>query len=288
MVAEPSPGRPPARPLVLTMSLLAFAALLPGGLPGQEPRPPRYPVDIQRSAGGRELLGLRKENGFEDLEKEVTFIIDPRAGKKESSAYRPDDPALQSIESTDLKVLLDPGAGMKVVAQQAVKEVFDSFFKLIQREDKAAYRTDLLDVLRATGDPARLLVTVETRFAVRPPGAGGGGKGRLECRVALKAFKLKLAADASLSRSYANLTSCELLYEDSATGDVPLEAYADPVLLAKASVVDALRNGLAVTFCMSPGVRESLSEASVMESRGKSILGDSISPFPPVAGGPRP
>src|ERR1041384_3918838 len=83
-------GRPPTGPILAMVFLAAPAALFA--------QAPRYPTDIQRSAGGRETLGLRKENGFEDVEREVTFIVDPRISRKDSPAYRPDDPAPPPLE----------------------------------------------------------------------------------------------------------------------------------------------------------------------------------------------
>jgi hypothetical protein len=260
--------------LALLLASLGAAGLRPS-LEGAEP--PAPPTDIQRSAAGRETLGLTEANGFADFERSITFIIDPRTGVKDSTAYRPAEPGLLPIESTELKGLLEERGG-KLVAQQAVKEVFDSFFKLLSRDDQANFKTDLFDVLRIPVPPGEVLVTVGARFGVlRGKDAAAAGRGgRLECRVALKAFRLEVQPDDA-SKLYSNLASCEILFEDQATGSVPLGAQSDPALLAKAAVIDALRKKIAVSFSRSRSVREALGAASPPEGAKNAAIGASTS-----------
>jgi hypothetical protein len=268
-------GRPCRSSRAVLFASLCAAALWPSLPEGAEP--PATPTDIQRSAAGRETLGLTEANGFTDLERSVTFIIDPRNALKDSTAYRPAEPGLLPIESTELKGLLEERGG-KLVAQQAVKEVFDSFFKLLSRDDQATFKADLFDVLRLPVPPGEVLVTVGARFGVHrgKEAAAAGRGGRLECRVALKAFQLEAQPDEG-SKLYSNLASCKILFEDQATGSVPLGAYADPALLAKAALIDALRNKIAVSFSRSRSIREALGGSLPAGGAKNAVIGDSNS-----------
>ena len=256
--------------IAILPAFLSLCGVARRPLEGAEPPPP---TDIQRSAAGRETLGLTEANGFADFERSITFIVDPRNALKDSSAYRPARPGLLPIGSTELKELLEVRGG-RIVAQQAVKEVFDSFFKLINRDDKANFKTDLLDVLRLPLIPGEVLVTVGAQFGVRRGKGEAAGAGSLECLVVLKAFKLKLQPEES-SKLYANLASCEIFYEDEATGSVPLGSYPDPALLAKAALIDALRNKIAVSISRSRPLREALGGSLHPEGAKDSVIGDS-------------
>jgi hypothetical protein len=74
-----------ARSRIPPLALLAALASCPG-IRGQEK--PEYPTDIQRSARGLEKLGIADVVGLDATREEMVFLIDPRAGRKDSSAYQ--------------------------------------------------------------------------------------------------------------------------------------------------------------------------------------------------------
>ena len=65
--------------------------------------------------------------------------------------------------------------------------------------------------------------------------------------------RAKIADSDSALSKLSDLTYCELIFADEATGSLPLSFFEEsPEDAVRAVVIDAFRRKLAVTFCMNP------------------------------------
>lgn len=269
------------RSVCVWLGMIAGLALLasPAVLMSQAAEEP--PPDTLREGLGYVLHeGATKAEGFYQMQKPVYYLLDPGLGEKESFGILPDDDKATSrpaasrasdprkeIPTSWSLILEQDKARQGLIIENQVRDVFDDFFKYAcQRPQRMPSLKEFLETTVAKEGEVRPLFAVGVDFE-----AHGPSREVLHCEVELRLFRVELKPSDFHAR--ADLTRCELIYRDRASGQVSLasfrgrqgeaggaegnneEAEREAAKRAvRAAVIQALRNGLAVNFCLNPRI----------------------------------
>ncbi len=264
---ETAVSRVPRIAAITTLALAASIPVLPAGERGQDrSNPCDYPATLIGASGqdGVRILHLEKGIGFHQLEGPLNYFIDPGLG-----TYGPEgkaSPGLRDLSESMKPLIEAPAGGGKPRILVPIQQAIDEFMKLVSKRPPERW-SSLKDFL--TNSPPlqrrvhRIWITFGLRFWIRKAPAGE----ELQCRLELRAFKAKIDYD----QGTPNLAQCELVFQDSAVGTVRRGCPSKlPEEEVRAVIIDALRNRIAVNFCLNPSLRP---EADQKEG---GVLGKSI------------
>ena len=253
----------PRMALMVLGAALGLAAVPPAAR-GQESTSD-FPTSLSGASGneGVKILHLETRLGFTPLARGLTYFIDPALKDPRTRLFSPPEDAaaeapaagggeLKPLEKSDfLRPLIEVSRGSRGILVP-IKQVTEDFLKLISQRDPVSWM-DLRDFLdnsdRLREKKDQLWVTLSFRFWSR---SGPTGED-LQCRLDLRAFKTKI--EPGDDRGAPNLTRCEMVFEDAAVGTVPIRMFKVPEEAVRAAIINALRNRIAVNFCLNPALQ---------------------------------
>jgi len=253
----------------------------------------------------------RSNPSLESLKKQVTilklgelgtssktlyFILDPELRNGRSHCYSPYDsrmmgkkpvkgkPYLLSLAESGVEELgalvASRDGGRELKAFEIVQDVmFDFFGHFLKNRLQKNSLDDLLLEMGGREKQSILLITVGARFWVRAHKGDRPATRTLESRIEIRAFKMKMVPITSgptTLKHRADLTHCELLFQDAARGEIPLKLFRDNMAGAmKAVIIKAFLDQLAVNFSVNPSLRSAMINIESKKKGG--ITGRSIS-----------
>jgi hypothetical protein len=258
------------RPSAAVLSCLLLASGAAGAEGRSDPCSTPSNLLIPSREQGQRTLHLDDKLGFTRLTNQVRYFIDPRLADSESELYGPEKNAVPDAPGVVLKSLKDAGFTLGADEKRRAKilgpinQATEEFLKLASERPPEPW-SDLKDFL--TRSPTlkkrddQLWVTLAFRFWVRER----SGEKDLQCRMELRAFKAKIDY-----AEQANLVNCELVFRNTSIGTVPLECPGKvPEETVRAVIINALRNRIAVNFCLNRSLR-------LEDDQRESVLGRSI------------
>ncbi len=227
---------------------------------------------------GVESLGLERGDIPISTETKIAYLVNPALNRADELAValrRGDGPTSARGSWTALpcpdeavRALTAPGRPGNIAAYDAVVDVADQFFKYTFKRlpdtERSLHR--IVQEVNRTDFP--LVVVDAVPRLVGPPGSRGE---EIETVVTVRLFTVHVEGDRDVDLRW--VTRCELCFEDSASGRAPWYPGLDPVAAMSASLVDALRGKIALSFTHSPALRR---PSGTIEEPRQELIGRSI------------
>jgi hypothetical protein len=155
-----------------------------------------------------------------------------------------------SFSTEEITALTAAGRPGETAAYGAISDVVEQFFKFTFTQVPFTERSlhQLVQEVNRSEFPLAA-VDASPRVLQKP----NGGARMVETQVSLRLFMVHLEADRD--RNLRWVSRCELSFEDSAVGRSPLIAGSSVSSAVAASVLDAFRGKIAVSFTHTPALR---------------------------------
>jgi len=238
-----------------------------------------YTEDLPSQITSVADLGLSPDDVPISTETKIVYLVNPELNRKEdlekllraSPFADPMPPGWFQgwFNEDEIRVLTSPGRPGDTRAYEAISDVVEQFFKYMFSQTPTTERS-LHRIVQYINRKDFPLAVVNA--GIRIIQEEGEGDRAVETLVTVRLFMVH--ADGDRNRNLRWVSRCELCYEDSAVGRCLLASGITVESALSASVLDALRGKIAVSFTHTPTLRR---PSGKIEEPRRDLIGRSLS-----------